>query len=84
MLNWSFEKTVWGYSMTPKCALTLAKNTMPHERTKHVAIKYHFVKDTVADGVVTLFKIHTRHCCRSPSPAELWGVSQPPCLEPLW
>ncbi|XP_024006146.1 uncharacterized protein LOC112082836 [Eutrema salsugineum] len=40
-------------------ALALAKNSVYHERTKHVATKYHHIRDIVAQGDVTLFKIHT-------------------------
>uniref|UniRef100_A0A1J3I7B7 Retrovirus-related Pol polyprotein from transposon TNT 1-94 n=2 Tax=Noccaea caerulescens TaxID=107243 RepID=A0A1J3I7B7_NOCCA len=40
-------------------ALALAKNSVHHERTKHIATKYHFIRDIVADGTVKLFKIHT-------------------------
>lgn len=40
-------------------ALALAKNAMHHERTKHIATKYHFIRDIVSDGIVKLYKIHT-------------------------
>ncbi|CAA7023986.1 unnamed protein product [Microthlaspi erraticum] len=33
-------------------ALALAKNSVYHERTKHIATKYHFIRDIVAEGTV--------------------------------
>ena len=41
-------------------ALAVAKNKVFHERTKHVANKYHFICDIVAQGDIILHKIHTR------------------------
>ncbi|CAA7036548.1 unnamed protein product [Microthlaspi erraticum] len=40
-------------------ALALAKNAVHHERTKHIATKFHFIRDIVADGIIKLYKIHT-------------------------
>lgn len=40
-------------------ALALAKNAVHHERTKHIATKFHHIRDVVAEGDVVLSKIHT-------------------------
>ncbi|GAB2285911.1 hypothetical protein Dimus_039730 [Dionaea muscipula] len=40
-------------------ALHLCKNPVHHERTKHVDVKYHFVRDTVAAGTLKIQKIPT-------------------------
>lgn len=40
-------------------SITLAKNSVHHERTKHIDTKFHFIRDVVADGDVVLSKIHT-------------------------
>ena len=40
-------------------AIYLAKNNMFHERTKHVIVKYNFVRELVAHGFVKVMKIHT-------------------------
>ena len=40
-------------------AIYLAKDTMFHERTKHIGVRYHFVHDIFADGDVILKKINT-------------------------
>ena len=40
-------------------ALHLMKNPTFHSQTKHIDIRYHFVRDVVDDGLVSLLKIHT-------------------------
>ncbi|GAB2280544.1 hypothetical protein Dimus_039416 [Dionaea muscipula] len=40
-------------------ALHLARNPVHHERTKHIDIKYHYVRDTVAAGTLEISKIPT-------------------------
>lgn len=42
-------------------ALALSKNHTFHDRTKHIDVRFHFVRDVVQEGVVTLTKIHTSH-----------------------
>ena len=37
----------------------LTKNQMYHKRTKHIDIKYHFVRDVVLQGTMTVQKIST-------------------------
>ena len=40
-------------------ALHLMKNLVFHSRMKHIGIYYHFVRDMVDDGLISLLKIHT-------------------------
>ena len=40
-------------------ALALAKNAVYHEKTKHVATEYNFIRDIIAQGTIILYKIHT-------------------------
>ena len=40
-------------------ALYLAKNPTFYSRTKHIDIRYHFMRDVVDDGLILLLKIHT-------------------------
>jgi hypothetical protein len=37
----------------------LAKNQVYHARTKHIDVRYHFVRDVLDDGDILLVKIHT-------------------------
>ena len=39
----------------------LAKNQVYHARTKHIDIRYHFVRDFLEDGNIELKKIHTKN-----------------------
>lgn len=40
-------------------AIALSMNAVFHERTKHVARKFHFIRDLIADGLVKVTKIPT-------------------------
>lgn len=43
-----------------KSELCLMKNSMYYERTKHIDIKLHFIRDVVASGKVVVKKIDTK------------------------
>ncbi|XP_056848947.1 secreted RxLR effector protein 161-like [Raphanus sativus] len=47
-------------------AIYLARNFVYREKTKHIATKYNFIRDIIADGIVELRKIHT-----SVNPADM-------------
>jgi hypothetical protein len=38
----------------------LARNPSYHSKTKHISIKYHFVRHVVDEGGVALEKVHTK------------------------
>ncbi|MCO5586568.1 hypothetical protein L7F22_040509 [Adiantum nelumboides] len=40
-------------------AIQLACNPVYHSKTKHVDVKYHFIKEMVEDKQVQLVKVHT-------------------------
>jgi len=40
-------------------ALHILKNLAFHSRTKHIGIRYHFVREVVEKGSVDMHKIHT-------------------------
>ncbi|CAA7024876.1 unnamed protein product [Microthlaspi erraticum] len=42
-------------------AITLAKNVVFHERTKHIAVKFHFIRDLISMGLVQVLKIATEY-----------------------
>ena len=47
-------------------AISLSKIKVFHERTKHVARKFHFIRDVIEEGEVEVLKIHT-----SRNPADM-------------
>ena len=63
------KATVWCDSQSAIC---LSKNNTFHERTKHVARKYHFIRDIIEDGEVEVSKIHT-----SRNPADILTKTVP-------
>lgn len=40
-------------------AIYLSKNYIYRETTKHIAVKYNFIREIIADGIVQVLKIHT-------------------------
>ena len=40
-------------------AIFLAKNQVYHARTKHIAVRFHKIKELVSSGKLLLEKIHT-------------------------
>ncbi|XP_062081225.1 secreted RxLR effector protein 161-like [Humulus lupulus] len=42
-------------------SIHLCKNHVFHDKTKHVEIKYHFIRDKVTQGEVTVEKVPTEH-----------------------
>ena len=40
-------------------AIHQTKNNAYHSKTKHISVKYHYVRDTVAAGEIVVRKVHT-------------------------
>ena len=40
-------------------AMDLSKNSMYHSRTKHIDVRYHWLRSTIEDQLLQLTKIHT-------------------------
>ena len=40
-------------------AIHLAKNLALHSKTKHIQLRYHFIRSVLEDGQLKLEKIHT-------------------------
>jgi hypothetical protein len=44
-------------------AIHLANNPTYHSKTKHIAVKYHFVRHVIDGGGLALKKVHTLENC---------------------
>lgn len=53
-------------------AICLAKNNVFHERTKHIQIRFHFIRDVIAEGDLVVTKIDTQI-----NPADILTKSVP-------
>ena len=53
-------------------AIHLTKDQMYHERTKHIDVKYHFIRDTIAEKKVLIQKINTKD-----NPADMFTKALP-------
>lgn len=42
-------------------AIYLSRNPVAHKSSKHIEIRYHFVRERVLDGTLKLAKIDTKH-----------------------
>ncbi|KAH7295960.1 hypothetical protein KP509_26G001200 [Ceratopteris richardii] len=40
-------------------AICLAKNATFHACTKHIDVRYHFIREVLEDGLITLIKVNT-------------------------
>ena len=61
-------------------AICLAKNSVHHDRTKHIARKYHFIRDIVEQGSVKVQKVHTTENAADMLTKCLPGKSFEKCL----
>nr|GFB28262.1 retrovirus-related Pol polyprotein from transposon TNT 1-94 [Tanacetum cinerariifolium] len=44
-----------------KSAIALCCNTVQHSRSKHIDIRYHFIKEQVENGVIELYFVNTEY-----------------------
>ena len=58
-------------------AIHLDTNPVYHSKTKHIDVKYHFVRQAICEGGVDLKKVHTKENC-----ADMF--TNPVLLEKLW
>ena len=54
-------------------AIMLAKNPVFHAKTKHIEVKFHFIRDMLEDKSLHLVKVHT-----DDNPADLLTKGLPP------
>nr|GFB41398.1 ribonuclease H [Tanacetum cinerariifolium] len=44
-----------------KAAIAISCNPVQHSRTKHIDVRYHFIKEKVEKGIVKLFFVRTKY-----------------------
>nr|GEX40281.1 retrovirus-related Pol polyprotein from transposon TNT 1-94 [Tanacetum cinerariifolium] len=44
-----------------KAAIAISCNPVQHSRTKHIDVRYHFIKENVKKGIVELFFVRTEY-----------------------
>lgn len=49
-----------------QCVIHLSENSVYHERTKHIDVRYHFIRDIIGKGDIEAKKVHT-----SDNPADM-------------
>ncbi|KAH9781841.1 hypothetical protein KPL71_008631 [Citrus sinensis] len=54
-----FEQEVVRVSCDSSSAIQLSKNPKFHERTKHIDVRMHFIRDEISKGVVNVVKVPT-------------------------
>lgn len=53
-----YNKTVYLFNDN-QSAIALSANPIYHKRSKHIDIKYHFIRDVIADNIITLKYLQT-------------------------
>nr|GEW42818.1 ribonuclease H [Tanacetum cinerariifolium] len=69
LINWSSKKQdYYGFHFDKipmycdsKAAIAISCNPVQHSRTKHIDVRYHFIKEKVEKGIVELFFIRTEY-----------------------
>ncbi|GKU92526.1 hypothetical protein SLEP1_g6239 [Rubroshorea leprosula] len=62
-------------------AIHLTKNTMYHERTKHIQVQYHFVREVISNGDVLVEKISTDENPTDMMTKPVSGIKFKHCLD---
>ncbi|GJX06449.1 retrovirus-related pol polyprotein from transposon TNT 1-94 [Tanacetum coccineum] len=63
-------------AMTEASAIHLAKNQVYHARTKHIDVRYHFIREILEEGGVRIQKVHT-----SKNPADMLTKTPPKMVD---
>jgi hypothetical protein len=59
MSHFSEEYTHVSLQCHSTSAISVAKNTVLHSKTKHIEVRYHFLKDNLEKGKIALIQVPT-------------------------
>ncbi|GKA61879.1 hypothetical protein Tco_0761398 [Tanacetum coccineum] len=59
IIGFHFDKIPMYYDS--KAAIAISCNPVQHSRTKHIDVRYHFIKEQVEKGIVELFFVGTEY-----------------------
>ena len=57
--DYGLERTLTPIFVDNEAAIAITKNTVQHSKTKHIDIKYHFIRDCFEKKLIDVQKIHT-------------------------
>ncbi|GJS21822.1 hypothetical protein Tco_0450454 [Tanacetum coccineum] len=57
--KWLFTSTRFQSTGDSKSAIAISCNPVQHSRTKHIAVRYHFIKEHVEMGTIELYFVKT-------------------------
>nr|GFA97664.1 hypothetical protein [Tanacetum cinerariifolium] len=61
LVNWSSKKKAALQCLPYKPTIAIPCNPVQHSRTKHIDVRYHFIKEKVEKGIVELFFVGTEY-----------------------
>ena len=66
LMEMGVSQEVYELNCDSQSAIELSKNATYHPRTKHIKVRYHWIRDAMEEGELSLVKIHT-----SKNPADM-------------
>ncbi|GJW29052.1 retrovirus-related pol polyprotein from transposon TNT 1-94 [Tanacetum coccineum] len=61
LVSWSSKKQKSAAISSIESAIALCCNNVQHSRSKHIDVRYHFIKEQVENGVVELYFVRTEY-----------------------
>nr|GEX52926.1 reverse transcriptase domain-containing protein [Tanacetum cinerariifolium] len=58
---YALDKAFYGLKQTPQSAIAISCNPVQHTRTKHIDVRYHFIKDRVEKGTIEIYFVGTEY-----------------------
>ena len=59
LLEWGYEQDKYVLRCDSQSAIHLAKNSTFHARSKHIDVRYHWIRKILEDKLLQIEKVHT-------------------------